>query len=84
MVDIEQPESALVIRQELVPVTLGLSAAEAAFVAALLAGEDLAAAVVGAQQESANFDLALMFALLLRGGALHSYHMVHASREITP
>lgn len=67
---IEQPEAALILRQDQVVLVLPLTPAEAAFVEAVMAGEPLALAVAAAQQLAPEFDLALIFAMLLQSGAL--------------
>lgn len=71
---LEEPEAALVLRQGLGVVVLPLTPAEAAFIRALLAGENLAAAMECALLASAQFDVRLTFALLLRSGALVAFH----------
>ena len=65
-----QPESALVLREELDVLILSLAAAEAAFVRALLAHRSLAQAVEEAETGRPKFDLALLMGMLLRSGAL--------------
>lgn len=74
-VDVLEPESALVMRQDLTAVILNLSQAEAAFVASLQSGRPLAASVENAQKASPEFDLSLMFALLMQSGALQQYQI---------
>jgi hypothetical protein len=73
LIDLLQAEMALVLRQGLEVMVLGLTPAEAAFVRALHAGNELAVAVADAQQASEDFDLTLAFALLLRSGAVVDY-----------
>lgn len=71
--DWKQAESALVLRQGLDVMVLRLAAAESVFVRLLGAGYSLGDAVQEAHDTSEHFDLTLMFALLLRSGALASY-----------
>ncbi|EPV9122217.1 DNA-binding domain-containing protein [Pseudomonas aeruginosa] len=72
-IDLAQSEAALVLRQQLAVMVLGLTAAEATFVRALHAGEMLAVAVADAQQTANDFDPGLAFSLLLRSDALIGY-----------
>lgn len=72
-VDTFQPESALVLRQELDVLILSMTSAEAAFVRALLARRTLAQAVEDAETGHAKFDLTLLMGMLLRSGALINF-----------
>lgn len=72
-IDWGQAESALVLRQGLRVMILNLTPAEAVFINALHTRCTLADAVLAAQCASPQFDLTLMFSLLLRSGALLAY-----------
>ena len=70
-----QPESALVLRQELDVLILSMTAAEAAFVRALLARRSLAEAVEEAEINCTKFDLSLLMGMLMKCGALVKFEL---------
>lgn len=72
-VDPFQPESALVLRQDLDVLILNMTVAEAAFVRSLLAHHTLAQAVEEARTGDTKFDLPLLIGMLLHCGALVSF-----------
>lgn len=71
--DWSHEESALIVRQGLDVMVMQIAPAEFTFVERLAAGFTLGEAVQTAQDKSPHFDLPLMFALLLRSGALAGF-----------
>lgn len=69
-VDPDQPESALVLREEQQVLVMRLSPGDSRFVAALLQGSDLSEAAAQASDIAPGFDLAAAIALLMQHGAL--------------
>ena len=69
-IDLDQAESALVLRPALAVHVIALAPGAAAFVCALWSQADLASAAVGAAQADPGFDLAATLSLLLVQGAL--------------
>jgi len=80
-VDPAVPESALVVRAGLDVLVLRLAPGAAPFIAAIQRGAALADAAALAADDSADFDLSGVLALLMRHGALISLHTPRSSTQ---